>query len=86
MSNLIITFISTLTTVLSFAIFARALLSWFPAAGSGDNPIVALLYQVTEPILAPLRVILPRVGMMDLTPMVAIILLQVIGRAVSGLA
>ncbi|MDA1097139.1 MAG: YggT family protein [Chloroflexi bacterium] len=86
MSELIIRFVQTLTTVLSFAIFARALLSWFPAAGSGDNPIVAMLYQITEPILAPLRAILPRVGMMDLTPMVAIILLQVIGGAVGRLA
>lgn len=40
--------------------------------------LVNILYQVTEPILAPLRRIIPKVGLFDLTPMVAIILLQVI--------
>ena len=37
-----------------------------------------ILYRVTEPILAPLRRIIPRVGVLDLTPLVAIILLQLI--------
>jgi YggT family protein len=63
--------------VLTFAVLARALMSWFPA--SPDNPLVRILWKVTEPILAPLRAIIPRIGMIDITPMVAIILLQVIG-------
>ncbi len=70
------------TTVLSIAIFARAILSWFPNIDP-RNPAVEILVQVTEPILAPLRRVMPRMGMMDLTPMVAIILLQVIGSIVA---
>lgn len=70
------TFIDVLATLLTFAIIVRAILSWFPLSGS--NPLVAIVYQITEPVLAPLRRVIPRIGMMDITPMVAIILLQVI--------
>ena len=41
---------------------------------------MTLLYEITEPILAPLRNVIPRIGMMDITPLAAIILIQIIGR------
>ncbi len=41
---------------------------------------MTVLYEITEPILAPLRNVLPRIGMMDITPLAAIILIQIIGR------
>ncbi len=63
--------------VLTFAIVARALLSWFPT--SANNPLADFLQTVTEPIIAPLRRILPRVGFFDLSPIVAIIVLQLVG-------
>lgn len=69
--------------VLSIAIILRALLSWFPNVNP-RNPLVEFLFTVTEPVLAPIRAVMPRMGMIDLTPMVAIILLQVIGRVVAG--
>jgi YggT family protein len=69
-----------LTWVLSIAIFARAVLTWFSVDPS--NPLVDILVQITEPILAPIRSIMPRTGFIDLTPMVAIILLNVIGQIV----
>jgi YggT family protein len=47
-----------------------------------SNPLVIVLHEITEPILAPLRSIVPRIGMIDITPLVAIILIQVIGRLV----
>ena len=59
------------------AILLRAILSWFSPRPT--NMLVNILYQVTEPLLAPLRRIVPRVGMLDLTPLVAIVLLQLIG-------
>jgi len=64
--------------VLTGAIFVRALLSWFPV--DPRNPLVTLLYDVTEPILDPLRRVIPRLGMIDITPLVAILLIQVIGN------
>ena len=65
--------------IMWFAIFARAIISWFPIDSNG--PIVRALDAVTEPILEPLRRVVPRVGMVDLTPMVAIILIFVISAA-----
>jgi YggT family protein len=71
------------TWVLSLAILARALLSWFPNINP-RNPIVDFLIQITEPILAPIRAIMPRMGFIDLTPMIAIILLNVIGSVIAS--
>lgn len=73
-------FISFLCQALAVIVFLRALLSWFNL--SPNNSIVVFLNYVTEPILAPLRRLIPRIGMVDITPMVAIILLVVIGRVV----
>jgi len=64
--------------VLTAAIFVRALLSWFPI--DPHNPLVTLLYDITEPILDPLRRVIPRLGTIDITPLVAILLIQVIGN------
>lgn len=73
--------------VLSAAIFLRIILSWaamfFPIRPS--NPLVVVLHEITEPILAPIRQIMPRLGMIDLSPMVAVIVLQVILRVVRSL-
>ena len=64
--------------VLTVAIIARALLSWFPNINPA-NPAVEFLMTITEPILAPIRSVMPRMGFIDLTPLIAIILLQVVG-------
>jgi YggT family protein len=83
-TTIIVNFVVILFRILSYAIIIRALMSWFPVAPT--NPIVRLLDDVTEPILAPLRRIVPRLGMMDITPIVALVLLQVLGQVlVSGL-
>jgi YggT family protein len=70
--------------MLTWAIVARSLLSWFPIDQS--SPLYQLLFRVTEPIIEPLRRVMPSTGMMDLSPMAAIILLIVMGQLVSGLA
>jgi YggT family protein len=66
--------------VLSFFIFARVILSWFIM--STRNRVVITIYQIfhqiTEPILGPLHKIIPNIGMIDITPVVAIILLYII--------
>jgi YggT family protein len=61
--------------VLTLLIIARALLSWFPNIDY-RNPVVEFLVTVTEPILAPIRAVMPRLGLFDLTPMIAILLLN----------
>ena len=61
--------------VLTIAIFIRVIISWFSPR---PNALIILLDRITEPILAPLRRIVPQAGMFDFTPLVAIILLQLI--------
>lgn len=75
-------FIDMLVTVLIWAIIIRAVLSWFPI--SPRNPALVVVLQITEPILAPLRRIVPRLGMLDITPMVAIVLLVVLRLVLLG--
>ncbi len=71
------TFIEILCEVLTIAIFIRAIMSWFPS--SPDNRFVIILYQVTDPIMNPLRRLIPPIGgTIDITPIIAIVLLQVI--------
>ena len=72
----LINILYTLLTVLWIAIFARAIVSWFPIDQGG--PIVRALDAITEPVLEPLRRVVPRVGLFDITPMVAILLIIVI--------
>ncbi len=70
------TFIDMLAWALYAALLARMIVSW--VAPSSDNPIVAMIYQITEPILAPIRKVLPSLGTIDFSPMVAILVLALI--------
>ncbi|CAA9307231.1 MAG: Integral membrane protein YggT, involved in response to extracytoplasmic stress (osmotic shock) [uncultured Chloroflexi bacterium] len=78
--NFAISFVDLLVTVLFWAILLRSIFTWFDQTGS--SPISRILFEVTEPIIAPLRRVVPSVGMLDLSPMVAMILVQLIGRVV----
>lgn len=66
-------------------LFARALLSWFPYSPSSPlNPVRRLVFAVTEPVLAPFRRIIPPIGMIDLSFLVAIIVVQLFVNDVLG--
>jgi YggT family protein len=72
-------FINLFFQILLFAIIGRALLSWFPVRpGNPFFPLALVLHQITEPVLGPLRRIVPTIGMIDITPIVAIFLLQIV--------
>lgn len=80
MTNYLIQFVNILVNILLIAIVARALMSWFPMP-SQDSPfflIRQMINQITDPIIEPIRRIMPSMGMLDLSPMVAMILLIVI--------
>lgn len=68
-------------TILTIAIIGRALISWFdPGMRHG---ISQLLVQITEPIIAPIRQVIPPIGgTLDISPIVALILLQLLQRIV----
>lgn len=81
--NFLFNFVALLTQILTLAIFVRAILSWFPI--SRDNPFVEVVVQITDPILGPIRRVLPLMGSIDFSPLVAIILLQMISSVVERL-
>jgi YggT family protein len=74
----LIQFINLLGTILYVAMLARVIMSWINV--SPTNPFYVVIMQITEPIVAPIRRVLPRVGMLDFSPMVAIILIGLIQR------
>ncbi len=85
MDGLPSTFVNILANVLYAAMIGRVLVSWFNIGPSSPfYPAVNVLYQITEPILAPIRRVLPRFGMLDLSPMVALILIGFIRGLVIG--
>lgn len=61
--------------LLYLAVLARILISWVNP--DPYHPAVQFLYQITEPILQPIRKYMPRTGMIDFSPLVAIVLLEV---------
>src|SRR5438067_4804118 len=72
-------FVDILFQILFLAIIGRALLSWFPVRpGNPFYPLALILHQITEPILGPLRRIIPTIGPIDISPIVALLLLQFI--------
>lgn len=63
-------------TLYSIAIILRVLLSWLRVGYY--HPAARFLYQITEPLLAPLRRYIPPMGGLDFTPMVALIILWIV--------
>lgn len=65
------------------ALIGRIILSWFPVQPGGAMAgIFSFLYTITEPVLGPLRRVIPPMGGFDLSPIVAFIGLQVIQASI----
>jgi YggT family protein len=73
-------FVQLFVTVLWLLVLGRVLLSWVNPRFEG--PIGRFLFETTEPLLAPIRRVLPQTGMMDLSALVLMLLLGVIVRLV----
>ena len=63
------------------AIFARIIFSW---VANPHSRALHFLIHVTEPVLAPFRRVIPPVGMMDISPMIVMFLLDLLRRAVAA--
>jgi YggT family protein len=73
-----------LISIYTFLIFGRIILSWFPVSrGSPMESVYSFLYTVTEPVLGPVRRALPPMGGFDLSPIVVIVGLQLLGNALA---
>lgn len=67
------------------AILGRIILSWFPAARSSVvGSLTEFLHAITEPVLGPVRRVLPPIGVFDLSPLIVLLGLQIIARAALG--
>ncbi|HLB49897.1 MAG: YggT family protein [Chloroflexota bacterium] len=83
MADIIIQLLSLFSTIFYLLVLARIVMSFIQV--DRYHPVVNLIYQLTEPILAPIRNILPQVGMFDFSPMVAIILVELFVRVLATL-
>jgi YggT family protein len=76
MSSVLGNFVFLLVAALWVLILLRVVLSWMSPTGGGG--FTAFIYQATEPILAPIRRLLPPMGGLDWSPFVALVLLSII--------
>ena len=72
-------FFEFLFMALWLLIFGRVLMSWVDP--TGRNQISAFLIQTTEPILGPVRRMMPQTGMVDWSPLIVLLILGVLWRA-----
>jgi YggT family protein len=85
----VVTVISVLFQVYSFLILVRVILSWVnvnPYRPRLEHPAITILHQITEPVLAPLRRAIPPIGgTVDISPIVALIVLEIVRRILIAL-
>ncbi|HJP28579.1 MAG TPA: YggT family protein [Dehalococcoidia bacterium] len=82
MSDDFLAYIGWLLRIFAYLIVARAFSSWFPDARR--HTIIQLLYQVTDPVMIPASRLIPRIGMIDISPMIVILVLFAISSALMG--
>jgi YggT family protein len=73
-------FVGALLGILWLLVLGRILVSWVDP--TGRSQLAAFLIQATEPILAPVRRVVPSAGMFDLSSLIVLIVLGVLWRAI----
>jgi YggT family protein len=68
--------LANLIDLYSLVVLVTVILSWVPL--DRRNPLVTITHAVTEPVLAPIRSVLPPMGGADFSPMVLLIALQIL--------
>ena len=76
--------VTVIAQVLILVLIARAILSWLPRMGVLP-PVATVLDRITEPLLSPIRRRLPFFGGLDLSPLVALLLISVVEALVLAL-
>ena len=76
--NEVVSILNTILSLLTYAIIIRAVLSW--VRPNPNNPLVRLLAKVTDPIMKPLERIIPPLGGVDISPIIALVLIQLVQR------
>lgn len=82
MSGIFLTIITILANIITILVIVDTLLSWVLAP---FHPIREALGRVLQPLYAPIRRVIPPMGMMDFTPLVLLILVQVVVQIAASL-
>ncbi|HEV2072310.1 MAG TPA: YggT family protein [Thermomicrobiales bacterium] len=69
-------------SIYSFVLFGRAIMSWFDPGFR--STIGRILYDITEPVVAPVRQVVPSLGGLDLSIMVTLFLILILQRLLSS--
>lgn len=72
----------TILNIYSFVLFGRAIMSWFDPTFTSS--IGRIVYDVTEPVIAPIRQVIPPIAGLDLSIMVAIFLVIILQRLIAS--
>jgi YggT family protein len=83
--NLLIDTLRTFITIYSYLLIIRVLLTWFPQINWYNQPFAGLS-QITDPYLNLFRSIIPPLGGMDFSPILAFLLLNIIGSLLNNLS
>jgi len=78
----LISIISLLAQVVTILVIVHVVLSYFM---SPYHPIRRAIDRIVEPLLAPIRRLMPSTGMLDFSPMILIIVVQLVARFLIGL-
>jgi YggT family protein len=76
--------IALLVKIYFFALLAMIILSW--VAQGSNHPAIYLLFQITEPVMAPVRKLLPPMGGIDFSPILVFVLINVVQIALQHMA
>ncbi len=83
--NLLITTLITFIQIYNILLIIRVLLTWFPNISWYNQPFAALS-QITDPYLNLFRSIIPPLGGMDFSPLLAFLVLQLVGSFLASIA
>ncbi|MFO7942534.1 MAG: YggT family protein [Bacillota bacterium] len=86
--------LDTIINILIWLVLLRAIMSWFrpdPTTGGGDTyyRVLSVLHQLTEPLLAPIRSLMPGGGAgmgLDISPLILFLILQMLRQLIHGIA
>ena len=74
----LVTFIKLIFDLMSLAIIIRSLFSWIHV--NPHDPLIRIIHQITEPVMKIAKKITPNIGMLDISPLIAIFGLEIVKR------
>lgn len=74
--DMLVTVVDAAFDIYKLLIFARIVVSWIRI--DPYNPIVKFIYEMTEPVMGPFRRIIPPIGMIDISPIVLFLVLNLL--------